>query len=55
MMLAHPLKKQYRELNFDLIEDENPKILERKKTVDRILSMIIGFVEPFVSGFAEAM
>jgi type I restriction enzyme R subunit len=38
----------------DLIEGEKPKVLERKKTGDRILSKIIGFVETFVSGFAKA-
>ena len=37
----------------DLIEGEKPKVLERKKTGDRILSKIIGFVETFVSGFAK--
>lgn len=37
----------------DLIEGEKPKVLERKKTGDRILSKIIGFVETFVNGFAK--
>ena len=37
----------------ELIEGEKPKVLERKKTGDRILSKIIAFVETFVSGFAK--
>jgi type I restriction enzyme, R subunit len=37
----------------DLIEGEKPKLLERKKIGDRILSKIVGFVETFVSGFGK--
>jgi type I restriction enzyme R subunit len=44
-----PLRDQL----LDLIEGEKPKVLERKKTGERILSKIIGFVETFVSGFAK--
>jgi type I restriction enzyme R subunit len=38
----------------DLIEGEKPKLLERKKIGDRILSRIVEFVETFVSGFATS-
>ena len=37
----------------DLIEGEKPKLLERKKIGDRILSKIVDFVETFVSGFGK--
>jgi type I restriction enzyme R subunit len=33
-----------------LIEGEQPSVLQRKKTGDRILSKIVGFVETFVNG-----
>ncbi len=35
----------------DLILGKKPRILERKKTGDRIIKKIIGFVETFMSGF----
>jgi type I restriction enzyme R subunit len=35
-----------------LLEGEQPKILERKKTGDRILKKIVGFVETFINGMA---
>ncbi len=34
----------------DLIEGTKPTILERKKTGDRILAKIVGFVETFING-----
>ena len=37
-----------------LLEGEQPKILERKKTGDRILKKIVGFVETFINGMAGA-
>lgn len=46
-------RKPLRDELLDLIEGEKPKVLERKKTGDRILNKIIGFVETFVSGFAK--
>lgn len=35
-----------------LLEGEQPKILERKKTGDRILKKIMGFVETFINGMS---
>jgi len=35
-----------------LLEGEQPKVLERKKTGDRILKKIAGFVETFINGMA---
>lgn len=35
-----------------LLEGEQPKVLERKKTGDRILKKIMGFVETFINGMA---
>jgi len=35
-----------------LLEGEQPKVLERKKTGDRILKKIVGFVETFINGMA---
>ncbi len=35
-----------------LLECEQPKILERKKTGDRILKKIMGFVETFINGMS---
>ena len=34
----------------DLLHDEKPTLLQRKKTGDRILSKIIRFVETFIIG-----
>jgi type I restriction enzyme R subunit len=34
----------------DLLNEEKPTLLLRKKTGDRILSKIIGFVETFING-----
>ena len=34
----------------ELMECEKPSVLERKKTGDRILSKILGFVETFING-----
>jgi len=34
----------------ELLNDEKPTLLQRKKTGDRILSKIIGFVETFING-----
>lgn len=36
----------------ELLEGEKPSVLERKKTGDRILSKILGFVETFINGMA---
>jgi type I restriction enzyme R subunit len=36
----------------ELLEGEKPSVLERKKTGDRILSKILGFVETFIHGIA---
>jgi type I restriction enzyme R subunit len=37
----------------ELLEDEKPSVLERKKTGDRILSKILGFVETFINGMTN--
>ncbi len=34
----------------ELIEDEKPSVLQRKKLGDRILKKILGFVETFING-----
>ena len=36
----------------ELLDSEKPTLLQRKKTGDRILSKIIGFVETFINGIA---
>jgi type I restriction enzyme R subunit len=36
----------------DLLEGEQPSVLERKKTGDRILKKILNFVETFINGIA---
>lgn len=36
----------------ELIDGEKPTLLQRKKTGDRILSKILGFVETFINGMA---
>jgi type I restriction enzyme R subunit len=36
----------------ELLDGEKPTLLQRKKTGDRILSKIIGFVETFINGIA---
>ncbi len=38
----------------ELIEGSKPTILERKKTGDRILKKIMGFVETFINGMTES-
>jgi len=35
-----------------LLEGEQPSVLERKKTGDRILKKILNFVETFINGIA---
>lgn len=37
----------------ELLEGEKPSVLERKKTGDRILSKILGFVETFINGMTN--
>lgn len=37
----------------ELLEGEKPSVLERKKTGDRILSKIMGFVETFINGMTN--
>ena len=37
----------------ELLESEKPSVLERKKTGDRILSKILGFVETFINGMTN--
>ncbi|MCK9481707.1 MAG: hypothetical protein M0R38_08120 [Bacteroidia bacterium] len=37
----------------ELLEGENPSVLERKKTGDRILSKILGFVETYINGMTN--
>jgi type I restriction enzyme R subunit len=37
----------------ELMEGEKPSVLERKKTGDRILSKILGFVETFINGMTN--
>jgi type I restriction enzyme R subunit len=37
----------------DLLEGDKPSVLERKKTGDRILKKILGFVETFINGMAK--
>lgn len=36
----------------DLLEGEQPKVLERKKIGDRLLDKILGFVDTFINGMA---
>ena len=49
------VRETLRDELLDLIEGKKTKVLERKKTRDRILNKIIGFTETFVSGFAKVM
>lgn len=37
----------------ELLQGEKPSVLERKKTGDRILSKILGFVETFINGMTN--
>ncbi|MCZ2131378.1 MAG: type I restriction endonuclease subunit R, partial [Bacteroidia bacterium] len=37
----------------ELLDGEKPSVLERKKTGDRILSKILGFVETFINGMTN--
>ncbi|MBX2899704.1 MAG: type I restriction endonuclease subunit R [Cyclobacteriaceae bacterium] len=37
----------------ELLEGQKPSVLERKKTGDRILSKILGFVETFINGMTN--
>lgn len=48
-LFAH--REPLRDEVLDLIQGKKPKILERKKTGDRILKRILSFVETFMSGF----
>ena len=36
-----------------LIEEQQPSILQRKKTSDRIMNKILNFVDTFVNGIQE--
>jgi type I restriction enzyme R subunit len=43
-------KEPLRDEVLELLESERPTLLKRKKTGDRILSKIVGFVETFING-----
>lgn len=43
-------KEPFRDDVLDLLEGNQPSVLVRKKTGDRILSKIVGFVETFING-----
>jgi len=44
------LFEYYKSKYLDLINDDKPTLLERKKVSERILSKIRGFFETFISG-----
>lgn len=46
-------RKPLRDEILELLEGEKPSVLERKKTGDRILSKILGFVETFINGMTN--
>ncbi len=56
LLIENYLFSEYKHLRneiLDLTELEKPKLFERKKIGDRILSKIVGVVETFISGFGK--